>query len=69
MDTDANACDCLTVEDSRIPHWSHCNAVLNGPVDPATTDNDDIRELAELAAYKDIDTAVAILRRHRATKH
>ncbi|WAB10759.1 hypothetical protein SEA_TOOJ_90 [Mycobacterium phage Tooj] len=38
-----------------------CAAAFNGH----DTDHSQIRELAELAAYKDIDTALSILRSYR----
>ncbi|QBI98366.1 hypothetical protein SEA_CARTHAGE_94 [Mycobacterium phage Carthage] len=55
------ACDCLTSEDHTLPHATMCAAAFNGH----DTDHSQIRELAELAAYKDIDTALSILRAYR----
>jgi len=56
-------CDCLRTQDGTLRHYETC-AVWDGhPGDDA--DSRDIRVLAELAAYRDIDTALSILRRHK----
>lgn len=52
-------CDCLTSEDPSLPHYVHCALAGDAP------DNGDIRCLAELAAYRDIDTALHVLRLYR----
>ncbi|AEK10061.1 hypothetical protein FDH96_gp106 [Mycobacterium phage Rey] len=44
-------CDCLTAYDSTLPHAATCE--LGGGI--AT---DPIRELAEMASYRDIDAAL-----------
>ncbi|QWY80945.1 hypothetical protein SEA_LARS_23 [Mycobacterium phage Lars] len=56
--SNASGCDCLTSEDASLPHFMTC------PAAGANPETSDLRELAEIAAYKDIDTALAILRRY-----
>lgn len=57
---DDQLCTCLT-RDSRgeFPHAANCEVRNERPV---LVDDSDIRELAEIAANSDIDTAVAIYR-------
>lgn len=63
----ATACDCLTSDDSSLPHAARCAAFAYGDFEGGQLDTTDIRELAELAANTDIDTALHILRKHRAS--
>jgi hypothetical protein len=57
-------CDCLTGHqwgDATLPHYSGCAAA-----DAAeATDASDVRALAELASFRDIDTALYCLRQLR----
>lgn len=60
-------CTCLSSEDTSLPHAARCDAVRYGDQHKfSPVDHDDIRELAEIAANSDIDTALTILRAHRA---
>lgn len=61
---DDDRCDCLTRDDHDLPHASRCE-VARGTLVPEQFDHSDIRELAEIAANSDIDTALVILRRYR----
>jgi hypothetical protein len=47
-------CDCLTAFDASLPHYVHCAA--------GGGENTDIRFLAELASFRDIDGALSALR-------
>jgi hypothetical protein len=55
-------CDCLTAEDHTLPHYAHCGRAGMAVDAP---DNSNIRALAELAAYRDIDVALSVLREFR----
>ena len=50
-------CNCLTAEDNTLPHYNGCATVTD-----ADGDGGAIRTLAEIAAYRDIDTALYCLR-------
>ena len=61
------ACTCLTTEDASLPHAARCAAFADRDgFTGGALDTTDIRELAELAANSDIDTALSILRAYRA---
>lgn len=64
---DDAGCTCLTREDHTLKHAARCDVVVlaEGTDWERVNDRDDIRELAEIAAYRDIDTALAIYRAHR----
>lgn len=53
-------CDCLASESLKITtHYVSC------PAAPTGADNSDLRCLAELAAWRDIDTAISIIVAHQ----
>lgn len=58
---DDDRCTCLTRDDHSLPHAVRCD-IAAGTLVPEQFDRADIRELAEIAANSDIDTALAILR-------
>lgn len=52
-------CDCLTNYDPTLPHYAGCEAAYPG------TQHDTLRELAEMAAYRDIGAALIAYRQLR----
>lgn len=62
----AIACNCLTLDDSSLLHSPRCEIALDCPELDLELDHCDIRELAEIAALRDIDTALSIYRAYRA---
>jgi hypothetical protein len=64
--TDHDRCTCLTRDDHSLPHAAKCEAVTDDFAKQHTEiDRSDLRELAELAAFRDIDTALTVYRNHR----
>lgn len=62
-------CDCLTSEqrtwDEPLPHYAQC-ATVYGSESMYDADTSAIRELAEIAASRDIDVALSVLGSWRA---
>ena len=54
MTTTTEKCVCLTAEDATLPHHASCR--------PDSGVTNAARDLAELAAFRDIDTALMCLR-------
>lgn len=54
-------CDCLTKYDASFPHFTMCAGAESVP-DSRHLDSSDYRALAELAAWRDLDTALYCLR-------